>query len=53
LNCDEYATGKGWVESEEAFHDFAGLGIKDSDSWAAAEACACDEVCNAIAIKVT
>jgi len=30
----------------------AGLGINDSDSWAAAEACACDEFCNTIAIEV-
>jgi hypothetical protein len=40
LNCDEHTTGKGWTKGKERFQDFAGLGIKDSDSWPAAETCA-------------
>jgi hypothetical protein len=52
LNCDEYATGEGWIEGEEGLHDFAGLGVKDCDSWSAAEACTCDDVCNTIVVEV-
>ena len=52
MNCDEYTTGKGWIEGEEGFHDLASCGIKDSDSWAAAESCTCDDICNAIVVEV-
>jgi hypothetical protein len=40
------------IEGKESFHDFAGLGIKDSDSWSAAEACACDDFSYSIVVEV-
>jgi len=52
LYCDEYSTGKGLIECKEGFNDLASCGIKDSNSWSAAESCTCNDICYAIVVEV-
>ena len=52
LLADKDAAGAGWIAAVEGEQQIQGWEVKDINLWAAAWACAGENICNAIAIAI-